>query len=111
MKLTDFHDLDPPVSDHHTNTIDWFVRVTDMNYPYYIFNDGSDTLGDLMDNHESKFYFDTKLKAYEASFAYYVAYGGKAYPHFDEWMDEKRGTKSKSKNTNNDIQSQHMRFD
>lgn len=109
MKITEFQDLDPPVSDHHTGTIDWFVRVTNNNDAYYIMNDGSETLGDLMHHASKVFYFDTKLEAYEASFAFYVANGTKAYPHFAEWMDEKNGTKAKI--TNNGIQSQHMRFD
>lgn len=110
MKLTDFQELDEPLSDHHTGTKNWFVRVVNTNYPYYIFNDGSSTLGDLMINDVTKFYFDTKLEAYEASFAYYVAANNKPYPHFDDWRDEKRAMRATRKITNNGIRSQHMRF-
>lgn len=108
MDISDFQDLDPPISDHLAGIKVWFVRVTNINDAYYILNDGTDTLGNFMDLDEKDFYFDTKLEAYEASFAYYVAANDKAYPHFDDWMDERTAVRSKITNTG--ITSQQMKF-
>lgn len=86
-QTTEFHSLRLPYSDGGGGNQDWCTCDKDTMGMWYLLNDGSNTLGDLMDGLKVReFYFNTEEEAYKALYQYY-AHHGVPYPYIDEWLD------------------------
>ena len=105
MAGKNFYELDAPVSDHHSHTIDWFVRIKDNEPSYYILNDGTACLGNLMHHPTIDFYFKTEIEAHEAAAKYYD-FHSTIYPYHSEWL----AAVSKLPSDGDDDESQTMVF-
>ena len=108
--IRDFHELRLPISDNgHTDNsgADWCTRHKGIVEFYYLLNNGSRLLGDLLDGLiPAEFYFDTEAKCHEAMAAYYRSHG-KEYPYMDEWSAAIVGNTTTTRKVH---ESQVMRF-
>lgn len=86
LVIKDFHELWVPASDSDgAYGSDWCSYDKDLNGLYYLLNDGSNTLADLVAGPNPKeFYFKTSEDCHWAMAQYYISHG-KKYPYMDEW--------------------------
>ena len=110
--IKDFYELRLPISDNgHTDNsgADWCTRHKAVTEFYYLLNNGSRLLGDLLDGLKTEeFYFDTEVKCHEAMQAYYMSHGVK-YPYMDEWAVALSGNTTPTEKIDVN-ESQVMRF-
>ena len=106
MSAKNFYELEVPVSDNPSKMIDWYVRIKDDDPSYYILNDVTCSLGNLMHHPSIDFYFKTEIDAHKAASAYYNSHY-KQYPYNSEWALAIGRTPDVG---DNDDESQTMRF-
>ena len=105
MTARNFYELEVPVSDNPSKMIDWYVRIKDDDPSYYILNDVTCSLGNLMHHPSVDFYFINEIEAHKAAAAYYNSHS-KQYPYNSEWLV----AVGKSPADDDDSESQTMRF-
>ena len=109
--IKDFYELYLPISDNgHTDNsgADWCTRHKAATQFYYLLNDGSRLLGDLLDGLKTEeFYFDTEVLCHEAMSSYYSQHNV-LYPYISEWREAR--AKMFDAKPADDNESQVMRF-
>lgn len=83
--ITDFHELDEPIYDKHSDFAgaEWYVCIKGTE-SYYLMVANNKQLGDLMTLPDKEFYFPSEADAHAAAYMYYTRYG-QAYPYMKEW--------------------------
>lgn len=101
-----FYKLNLPELNTNNGKPVWVVRIEDAP-AYYLVNDGSFTLDNLMLCAESIFCFESLREAHHQACEYYSSHN-QIYPYFDEYSEAfKSETDAK---LTDDIQSEPMNF-
>lgn len=106
MAITRFRELRLPQPGIHAGNDVWFVH-TKIASPFYLTNDGTYHLADLLTNSDRLFYFKTLREAHRHACEYYTKHG-EPYPYFIEYR--KASANTNGSGNDNDIHSQQMVF-